>query len=87
MAQSLLPKIEANGKSYEIKEVHKKYPESNEEFFLRLKLHRGYDALIKNDQFYFLCNEIIEAQYTDLPNEPIKEAVNEELKELNNLNI
>lgn len=69
----MLHKIEANGKSYEIKEVHKKYPDSDEKFLLFLKEKRDYDALIKNDKFYFLCNEISEAEFIELPNEDIKE--------------
>lgn len=90
MAQGLLHKIDANDKSYEIKEVHKRYPDSDEPQFLQLKIIRGYDALIKNDQFYFLCNEISDANYTDIPNAPESESVNkinEEIKELDNLNI
>ena len=82
MTQRFLRKIDANGKSYEIREVYKRYPDSIEENFLALKMHRGYDALIKNVQFYFLCNEISEAVYTDLPNEPANEPVNEPVKNL-----
>jgi len=91
MAQTLLQKIEANGKSYAIKEIYPIHPDTIEQEFLKLKELRGYDALVRNDKFYFLCDEISEAIYSDVPNEPIsepvKEIVNEELKELNNLNI
>jgi len=80
MAQSLLQLIEANGKSYEIKEVHRKYPDSTEQEFLQLKINRNYDALIKNNDFYFLCNEISEAVFTELPVEGTIEGT----KELNN---
>lgn len=73
MVLKLLHKLDANGKSYEIKEIHNRYPDSNEEDFLKLKYHRGYDALIRNERLYFLCNEIIDAEFTELTNETINE--------------
>ena len=83
MAQKLLHRIDANGKSYEIKEVHKRYPNSDDKLFLELKEMRGYEALVKNDQFYFLCNEISEAEFVDLPNEPVSDTTNEPVNENN----
>jgi hypothetical protein len=86
MSQRLLHRIDANGKSYEIKEVHRKYPDSDDQQFIKLKDIRGYDALIRNEQFYFLCNEISEAEFVDLPNEPVNEPVSEPVNEPINKN-
>ena len=86
MRQNLIHKINANGKSYEIKEVHPIYPDSNEQDFLKLKIMRGHDALIKNDKFYFLCNEILEAEFVDIPNEPVNEPVSDTANEPVNKN-
>jgi len=77
--------IEANEKSYEIKEVYKRHPDDdNEQQLLILKEKNRCDALIKNNTHYFLCNEITDAKFTELPNNDITEIVTETLKDIEN---
>ena len=73
----MLQRIRINDKQYEIKRVYKRHPDSNEQKLVEIKNNLQYDALIKNDQFYFLCNEITDAEFIDVVNEPVN---NDELK-------
>jgi hypothetical protein len=62
----MIQRIQVEDKLYEIKQVFKRYPDSNEERLIQIKNNLRCEALIKNDQFYFLCNEITNAQFTDI---------------------
>lgn len=73
----MIQRIKVVDKQYEIKRVYKRYPDSNEQKLIEIKNNLGCDALIKNDQFYFLCNEITDAVFTDIVEEKIN---NDELK-------
>lgn len=75
----MIQRIRVGDKQYEIKRVYKRYPDSNEQKLVEIKNNFGHDALIKNDQFYFLCNEIIDVVFTDIIKEP-EQINNEELK-------
>lgn len=68
----MLHKIEANGKLYEVRFIFRRHDDV-ENMLLMLKEKYRCDALVKNVTHYFLCNEITEVEFTDLPNEPIKE--------------
>lgn len=73
----MLQRIKVGDKQYEIKRVYKRYPDSDESKIVEMKNKLGYEALVKNNQFYFLCNEITDAVFTDISEEQI---INEELK-------
>lgn len=60
-----MQKIQANGKLYEIKIAIAKSPFFDEAFMMLKKELGYYDALIKNETHYFLCNEISEAEFTE----------------------
>lgn len=75
----MIQRITVGDKQYEIKRIYKRYPDDNETKLIELKNNLGYEALIKNDQFHFLCNEITDAVFTDITNGPEK-INNEELK-------
>lgn len=60
-----MKKIEANGKLYEIKDIILKNDFCDESILLRKKDLGYYDALIKSDTHYFLCNEILEIKFTE----------------------
>jgi len=72
----MLAKIHANDKDYEIRFIFRRHKDSNEQFHLMLKERHRCDALIKNNEHYFLCNEITEVEFTDLPIESINELKN-----------
>ena len=57
--------IEANGKTYHIQLVIRKTSVTDEEFLLKMKRDLFIEYLVKNDEFYFLCNEITDAVYED----------------------
>lgn len=69
----MLHKIEANGKLYEVRFIFRRHKDTAENMLLMLKEKYRCDALVKNVTHYFLCNEITEVEFTDLPNEQIKE--------------
>ena len=77
----MLAMIHANDKDYEIKYIFRRHQDSNEQFYLMLKERNRCDALVKNNEHYFLCNEISEAEITELSIEPIEPT--EPLNELN----
>ena len=74
----MLQRIKVGDKQYEIKRVYKRYPDSDESKIVEMKNRLGYEALVKNNQFYFLCNEITDAVFTDISEE--EQIINEELK-------
>jgi len=79
----MIQRIRVAEKQYEIKRVYKKYPDSDEQKLVQIKNNLGYEALIKNDQFYFLCNEITDAEFTEIlpeTEQQVTETNNEELK-------
>lgn len=82
--KNMIGKIEANGKTYEIKIVYRRYPDDDEQFLLALKEKNRCDALIKNNTHYFICNEISEASFIELPNDNIKEIVTETTQSIEN---
>ncbi len=69
----MLQMIKVAEKQYEIQRVYPRHPDSNEERLVNIKNGLGYDALIKNDQFYFLCNEITDAIFTEVTGSNSKE--------------
>ena len=72
-----MQRIKVGEKQYEIKRTYKKYADSDDNVFIEFKDKLGYDALVKNNEFYFICNEIIEAEFTEMTVEEFK---NEQLK-------
>lgn len=66
-----IQKIIANDKIYAIGRVIPRQPDSDEQMLITIKNNMGFEALIKNEQFYFLCNEITEAIFTEYPNEAV----------------
>ncbi len=73
----MLQRIRVGEKQYEIKRVYKRYIDSNEQKLVEIKNKSGYNALIKNDQFYFLCNEITDAEFTNILPETQQKQVTE----------
>lgn len=72
----MLHKIEANGKLYEVRFIFRRHDDTNENMLLMLKEKYRCDALVKNNTHYFLCNEITDIEFTELPIE-IFEPINE----------
>ena len=64
----MIQRINVADKQYEIKRAFKRQPESDpidEPKILEIKNSLGYDAMIKNDQFYFICNEITDVEFIE----------------------
>jgi hypothetical protein len=65
-----IEKIESNGKLYHIIRIYTKSEFTNEQKLIQIKNNFNIDTLIKNQTHYFLCNEISDAEFTEiLPNE------------------
>jgi len=72
----MLQRIRVADKQFEIKRMYKRYIDSNEQKLIEIKNNLGYEALIKNDHFYFLCNEITDVEFTEI----LPEQNNDKLK-------
>jgi len=77
-------RILANNKLYEVKRVYKRNEFTDLNKLIRIKNNNNFDALIQNDDFYLMCNEISEAEFIELKNEELIELNTKLNSELNN---